>query len=99
MRGNFALKDTTVRFEQIEINGPRTRIAALGTMGLEDEALAMRVSVYLFGNAGNPESNFRKLSDLISRPIPNILEFELSGTPKDQQWRSLYDLRKFIPQF
>jgi hypothetical protein len=99
MQGKFTLADKAVRFDQFEINGPRTRIAALGTMGLEDESLAMRVSVFLFGNAGNPESNIRKLSDLISRPIPNFLEFELSGTPKDQQWRSLYDPRKFIPQF
>lgn len=99
MRATFALKDETVRFKQLEINGPRTRIQALGTMWLEDFSLAMRVSVYLFGNTGNPDSNLRKLSNFISRPIPNILEFELSGTPDNQNWRSLYDPRQFIPQF
>ncbi|MFO8027608.1 MAG: AsmA-like C-terminal region-containing protein [Opitutales bacterium] len=99
MQGSFALKDETVRFEELEINGPRTRIEAPGTMGLEDFSLAMRVSVYLFGNTGKPDSKLRKFGDLVTRPIPNILEFELTGTPDEQKWRSLYDPRKFIPQF
>lgn len=99
MHGSFALQDAVVRFEPLEINGPRTRIEARGTLGLIDSALTMRVGVRLFANAGDPESNIRKFSDWISSPIPNILEFELSGTPEAQQWRSLYDPRKFIPQF
>jgi hypothetical protein len=59
----------------------------------------MRVLVSLFGNAGNPASNLRKIGDLITRPIPNLLEFELTGTLKDQKLRSLYDPRNLIPKF
>lgn len=99
METDFTLKDKTVHFKPLEINGPRTRIKAFGTMGLEDFSLAMRVSVYLFGNLGAPDSRVRKLSEFVTRPLPNILEFELSGTPENQNWRSLYDPRQFIPQF
>jgi hypothetical protein len=97
MKGRFAMEDGTVAFQELEINGPRTRIEAPGTMQLGDLSLDMRVSVYLFGNAGNPDSRIRKFGDMITRSIPNLLEFELTGTPKDQNWRSLYDPRKFIP--
>ncbi|PXA05198.1 hypothetical protein DDZ13_04350 [Coraliomargarita sinensis] len=99
MEASFALNQGTVRFQQLEINGPRTRIEAPGMMQLDDFSLAMRVSVYLFGNAGNPDSRIRRFGDLITKPIPNLLEFELTGTPEQQNWRSLYDPRKFIPQF
>lgn len=99
MDANFTISDGTVDFQQLQINGPRTKIEAPGSMSLSDFSLAMRVSVYLFGNAGNRDSNLRKISDLISKPIPNLLEFELSGTPDNQQWRSLYDPRKLIPLF
>ena len=97
MAGEFALNEATVDFNRIEISGPRSRIEALGTLGLEDQSLAMRVSVFLFGNAGRPESGIRKISDLITRPLPNLLEFELSGSLQNQSWRSLYDPRQFIP--
>lgn len=99
MDGAFALDHNTVKFSELSINGPRTRIEAPGTLRLDNLSLAMRVSVYLFGNAGNPESGLRKLGELITKPIPNLLEFELTGTPDKQKWRSLYDPRKLIPQF
>jgi len=97
MEASFSLEDGAVNFQQLEINGPRTRIEAPGILQLDDFSLAMRVSVYLFGNAGNPDSKIRKFGDFITRPIPNLLEFELTGTPENQNWRSLYDPRKFIP--
>lgn len=99
LEAQFALKDGTVEFSQLEINGPKTRIEAPGTLQLSDFSLAMRVSVYLFGNAGNPNSNIRRIGDLITKPIPNLLEFELTGTTEDQKWRSLYDPRNLIPIF
>lgn len=99
MQASFTLNEGAVKFEQLEINGPRTRIEAPGRLKLDDFSLAMRVSVYLFGNTGNPDSQIRKISELITKPIPNLLEFELTGTPENQNWRSLYDPRKFIPQF
>ncbi|MEO0509223.1 MAG: hypothetical protein AAF065_05145 [Verrucomicrobiota bacterium] len=99
MDGEFNLQENIIEFTKLEINGPRTKIEAPGTLQLENLTLAMRVSVYLFGNAGNPNSTIRRISDMITKPIPNLLEFELSGTPDSQKWRSLYDPRKLIPQF
>ena len=97
MEADFTLADGSVHFRQLDINGPRTRIEAPGILQLDDFSLVMRVSVYLFGNAGNPDSRIRRIGEFITRPIPNLLEFELTGTPEAQQWRSLYDPRKFIP--
>jgi len=99
MKADFAIKDGTVSFSEFDINGPRTRIEAPGTIEMDDFALNMRVSVYLFGNAGNPESNFRRISNIITKQIPNLLEFDLTGTPEDQKWQSRYDPRKLIPIF
>lgn len=99
MKADFALEQGSAKFHKLEIDGPRTRIEAPGMMKLDDFSLAMRVSVHLFGNVGNPESNIRKIRDFVTTPIPNMLEFELTGTPENQRWRSLYDPRKFIPQF
>ena len=59
----------------------------------------MRVNVYLFGNVGNPASGLRKIHEIITEPIPNLLEFELTGATDEQKWRSIYDPRKLIPLF
>ena len=99
MRGDFELNLEQVNFGTLQIDGPRTRIEAPGQLDLSDQSLDMRVSVYLFGNAGNPRSQFRKLTDFVSGPVPNLLEFELTGTPRDQKWRSIYDPRNLLPEF
>lgn len=98
MHGSFQLQQKQLEFTRLDINGPRTRIGASGSLDLLDQALDMQVTVYLFGNVGDSESTFRKLSDFITKPIPNLLQFELTGTLEEQQWRSLYDPRSFMPQ-
>lgn len=99
LKASFEFEEGNVRFDQFIINGPRSKIEAPGTLQLSDYSLAMRVSVYLFGNAGNPDSNIRKIGEFITKPIPNLLVFELTGTAENQSWRSLYDPRKLIPRF
>ncbi|MFP4260708.1 MAG: AsmA-like C-terminal region-containing protein [Opitutales bacterium] len=99
MQGSFSLNQEQVRFDDLRINGPRTRIEAPGELNLFDQSLNMRVSVYLFGNAGNPRSQLRKLTDFVASPVPNLLEFELTGTLQDQKWRSIYDPRNLLPEF
>lgn len=99
MRGNFRYKNDAVHFKPLQIDGPLTQIRAPGSLGLSDQSLDMRVTVSLFGNAGNPDSNIRKLGDFISKPIPNLLQFELTGTLQNQKLRSLYDPRNLILGF
>lgn len=99
MSGDFIYKNEDIQFAPLRIDGPRTQINAPGTLNLKDQALDMRVHVSLFANAGSPESNLRKISDLLIKPLPNLLEFELSGTLKKQKLRSLYDPRNLIPRF
>ena len=97
MRGDFLYKDDLVTFDPLRIDGDRTQINTPGTLCLSDQTLNMSVGVELFGNAGKPDSKLRRISDLITRPIPNLLRFELTGTLKDQKLRSLYDPRNLIP--
>jgi hypothetical protein len=97
MHGDFTYTQDRAHFDPLEIDGLRTQIQAPGTLNLRDQSIDSRVSVFLFGNAGNPDSRLRKISDLLKRPIPNLLEFELTGTLQDQQFRSLYDPRNLLP--
>jgi hypothetical protein len=99
MGGSFRYQDELVTFDPLQIDGPLTQIRTPGTLNLKDQSLDMRVSVYLFRNVGDTESNIRKISELITKPIPNLLEFELTGTIQDQKLRSLYDPRNLIPRF
>ena len=99
MHGDFRYENETVSFDPLRIDGDRTQINAPGTLRLSDQAINMRVEVSLFRNTGNPESNLRKISDLLIKQLPNLLEFELTGTLKKQQLRSLYDPRNLIPLF
>jgi hypothetical protein len=98
LEADFRLAEDTAHITELEVDGPRTNVRARGRMNLIDQVLDMRVSVYLFGNTGDPDSNLRKFGDFITKPIPNLLEFELTGTADAQKWRSLYDPRKLIPQ-
>ncbi len=97
MHGDFHYEDDLVTFDPLRIDGNRTEINTPGTLSLGDQTLNMNVEVKLFGNAGKPGSNLRKIGDLITKPIPNLLQFELTGTLKDQKLRSLYDPRNLIP--
>jgi hypothetical protein len=97
MRGEFYYEDDLVTFDPLRIDGNRTQINTPGTLRLADQALNMNVEIKLFGNAGKPDSNLRKIGDLITKPIPNLLQFELTGTLKDQRLRYLYDPRNLIP--
>jgi hypothetical protein len=97
MRGEFYYEDDLVTFDPLRIDGNRTQINTPGTLRLADQALNMNVEIKLFGNAGKPGSNLRKIGDLITKPIPNLLQFELTGTLKDQRLRSLYDPRNLMP--
>jgi hypothetical protein len=99
MSGDFSYRHEVVKFAPLRIDGPRTRINSPGTLNLKDQSLNMTVDVSLFGNAGNPDSSFRKFSQLITNSIPNLLEFQLTGTLKEQKLRSPYDPRNFIPKF
>ena len=73
---------------------------------LKDSAFD-RVELCKWLRTGNVESisicercrEVRKIGDLITKPIPNLLQFELTGTLKDQKLRSLYDPRNLIPKF
>lgn len=96
MYGVFELNNSDVRFEPLRIDGPRARIEAPGRLNIFDQSLDMRVSVDLFGNTGNPDSGLRRIGDLITRPIPNLLQFELTGTLEKQNWRSVYDPRNLL---
>lgn len=97
MRGDFRYEDDLVTFDPLRIDGDLTQINTPGTLRLGDQTLNMNVEVKLFGNAGKPESTLRKISELVTKPIPNLLQFELTGTLKDQRLRSLYDPRNLIP--
>ncbi len=96
MEASFDLRQEHLSFRHLEINGPRSRIDAAGTLGLRDYALDMQVDVYLFANVGGPESNLRRVTDQL-RVLPNILEFKLGGTLDQQIWRSVYDPRNYLP--
>ncbi|MEC8614378.1 MAG: AsmA-like C-terminal region-containing protein, partial [Verrucomicrobiota bacterium] len=98
MHGDFQYKDNLVTFDPLRINGDRTQIDTPGTLCLSNQTLDMNVEVKLFGNAGKPDSKLRKIGELITKPIPNLLQFELTGTLKDQKLRSLYDPRNLIPR-
>lgn len=97
MHGDFSYENDRAHFDPLQIDGLRTQIRAPGTVNLRDQSIDMRVSVFLFGNAGNPDSRLRQIGDLIKRPLPNLLEFELSGTLQNQKFRSFYDPRNLIP--
>lgn len=99
MSGRFQLIEELIQFEQLQIDGARTRISAPGTMTIREQALDMKVSVNLFANVGSPDSTLKKVGDLLKSPLPNLLQFQLTGTLKNQKWRSLYDPRNLIPRF
>lgn len=99
MKATFQVQQNSLFFSELRIDGPRTRISAPGKMLLDSQALDMRVSVNLFANVGTPDSKIKQVTDLLKSPIPNLLEFQLTGTLQDQKWRSLYDPRNLIPRF
>ena len=95
MRGTL-YKDDLVTFDPLARRRPHPDRRS-GTLCLSDQTLNMNVEVKLLGNAGKPGSKLRKIGDFITKPIPNLLQFELTGTLKNQRLRSLYDPRNLIP--
>lgn len=92
----FAIDQEQLIIDTLEINGPRTRIWADGTLQLPDLALDMDVKVSLFANVGRPDSRINAFGRAIASPLPNLLSFKLTGTLKDQKVRSKFDPRNLI---
>ena len=97
MTARFAVEQEMIKFSDLIIEGPRTKIWSQGTMHLPDQALNMDVRVKLFENIGNPDSTINTFRKLLSSPLPNLLVFNLRGTIHDQKIRLRYDPRNFIP--
>lgn len=98
LQAKFKLDHETVHLNPLVIDGPSTQILAPGKLRIDTQQLDMRVSVSLFANLGDPKSPIKRFSDFIQSPLPNLLQFELSGTLAKPRWRSLYDPRNLIPQ-
>lgn len=98
LKAKFKLEHETVHLNPLVIDGPSTQILAPGKLRIDTQELDMRVSVSLFANLGAPKSPIKRFSDFIQSPLPNLLQFELSGTLFKPRWRSLYDPRNLIPQ-
>ena len=96
MAGRFTWEGATLRFGNIRIDGPRTRIDADGTYGLDDREFDMRVTASLFRNVDTGGTNIERVRDML-RPLPNLLEFRVTGPVDDPEWRSLYDPRNLVP--
>ena len=80
----------------LEINGPRTKIWANGTMQLSSQALDMDVKASLFANAGRPKSAINRVGRALASPFPNLLSFKLGGTLENQKVRSQFDPRNLF---
>jgi hypothetical protein len=99
MFATFRIDKDRIIFNALRIDGPQTRISADGTLAARDQSLDMRVKVNLFANVGGPDSTFRKIGELLTEPLPNLLDFQLGGTVHKQKWRSTYDPRNLFPKF
>ena len=97
LKTNFQLDEDIIKFTPLIINGPSTQILAPGTLRMSTQELDMRVSISPFANLGHPQSALRRISDFVQSPIPNLLQFDLSGTLDKPRWRSLYDPRNLLP--
>ena len=95
----FEIDNEQLVIKDLKINGPRTRISAIGTFQLPDQALDMDVKVSLFANAGRSNSAINALGRAIASPLPNLLSFKLTGTIQNQKIRSKLDPRNLIPSF
>ena len=96
MNANFTVDQEQLIIENMEINGPRTRIWANGTLQLPDQALDVDVKVSLFANVGSSESAINAFGRAIASPLPNLLSFKLGGTLKNQKVRSKFDPRNLF---
>lgn len=97
MTARFSVKQEMVKFSDLIIEGPRTKIWSQGSLNIENQALDMDLRVSLFANFGDPKSTINTFRKLITSPLPNLLLFDLKGTIHDQKIRLSYDPRNFIP--
>lgn len=92
----FTVDREQLVIDRLEINGPRTRIWADGTLQLPDQALDIDVKVSLFANSGRSDSAINAFGRAIASPLPNLLSFKLTGTVQNQKIRSKFDPRNLI---
>lgn len=96
LTGAFVLRERKAFFPDLRVDGPRTQINANGSMALDDQALDMRVTVRLFGNATTNRNPINRITSVIN-PLAMLLRFRVTGTLEDQQIRSTYDPRNLLP--
>lgn len=95
----FDIRGQTIAFQRMSINGPQTRIQAVGTLKFPEQSLNMDVSINLIANMVGEETGLGKVGKVLNpifRPLPNLLSFTLTGTLQDQIWRSRFDPRNIF---
>ena len=87
-------------FNRLEVNGPRTRVSASGTLELPERTLE-HGAFEAFSSSRISETASPPFggSECAEPEFPILLEFELTGTSDDQQMAlAPYDPRKLIPE-
>lgn len=96
MSGDFGIEDGFLKFSPLIIAGDQARIEANGTLHLDDQALDMIIGLNLIGNVSEKINPFKKITDAVN-PLNYLMQFKLSGTLQNQEIRSIYDPRNFLP--
>ncbi len=99
MIASFELENELLEFDEIVISGPQTVLEATGLYSLTDQSIDIEVATRLFGNVGEKGGPIRRITEIITAPVPLLLRVNVTGTLEDQKIRSLYDPRNFLPSF
>ena len=95
LKSNFLIQKESINVHNLEINGKESQVFGKGQIWIPDQSIDFNMKVDLFKNRN---LSFSKLGNIgkIFNPMTRILNFTVSGTLKDQKWRSIFDPRNLL---
>ncbi|MFL2848407.1 MAG: AsmA-like C-terminal domain-containing protein [Coraliomargaritaceae bacterium] len=92
---NFLIQKEKIAIENLEIDGRNSHVFGQGKIMIPDQSINLKIKVDLLKNINLSFSNLGNIGKILN-PVTKVLNFNVTGTLKNQQWRSIFDPRNLF---
>lgn len=95
LESRFKIRAESIQVPELKINGKQSHVYGSGQIHIPDQTIDFDIKIDPLKNAN---LSFTLLGELGRRfnPVTHILDFKVSGTAKEQKWRSRFDPRNLL---
>lgn len=95
LESRFQIRAASIQVPELKINGKQSHVYGSGQVQIPDQAIDFDIKIDPLKNANLSFTLFGEIGRRLN-PVTHILHFKVSGTAKEQKWRSRFDPRNLL---